>query len=62
MIIRTSLGEFGHCSKCSYDFNSEELWEERRRTCPQCKRPLYKNKDSWEIPERIREANDGQEK
>jgi len=53
MIIRTSLGEFGHCSKCGYDFNSEELWEERLRTCPKCKCRMYTSKDDWNIPERI---------
>ena len=41
MIFRTSYGELGHCTKCAYDFNSEELWVQEIKICPICAEPLY---------------------
>jgi len=52
MIFRTSYGEFGHCLECSYDFNSEELWEDNIEICPDCDTPLYtKDNPDHHIPE-----------
>jgi Zn-finger nucleic acid-binding protein len=52
MIFRTSYGEFGHCTKCGYDFNSEELWEQEIELCPKCGESLYMSENTGHfIPE-----------
>ena len=54
MIFRTSYGEFGHCTKCHYDFNSEELWEQEIENCPKCTELLYSLDNTKHlIPENI---------